>query len=230
MNKCLNCGKDIKIKSHHKGGVRKYCSKSCMAEHKHFIDYKYTICQYCGKSFKEKREQPNLFCSRSCSAKFTYAENAYKKSAKEFHDSELLEEYREALAKLEELRYRIEHEKVCATCGKIFMAANSKTLCCSPECSRARDNRRRDGRIYRNGEPDLSISLSRLYARDNGMCQICGAHLTFSDNYNSDEYPTIDHIMPLSRGGLHAWNNVQLACRRCNTMKGNKLIQYTPAE
>ena len=32
---------------------------------------------------------------------------------------------------------------------------------------------------------------------------------------------TIDHITPLSRGGTNDIKNLQLACKRCNSMKSN---------
>jgi len=34
---------------------------------------------------------------------------------------------------------------------------------------------------------------------------------------------TIDHIIPLSKGGLHMMSNCQLAHRRCNSYKGNEI-------
>ena len=34
--------------------------------------------------------------------------------------------------------------------------------------------------------------------------------------------PTVDHIVPLSMGGEHEWDNLQLLCKRCNTSKGNR--------
>jgi 5-methylcytosine-specific restriction endonuclease McrA len=37
---------------------------------------------------------------------------------------------------------------------------------------------------------------------------------------------TIDHILPLSRGGKSTWENTACACRACNQSKGNR----TPAE
>ena len=37
---------------------------------------------------------------------------------------------------------------------------------------------------------------------------------------------TIEHIIPVSRGGKHAWMNVVTACRGCNHRKGNR----TPEE
>ena len=36
-------------------------------------------------------------------------------------------------------------------------------------------------------------------------------------------YPSIDHIYPVSKGGMHAWNNVQLAHRKCNTYKSDSI-------
>lgn len=35
---------------------------------------------------------------------------------------------------------------------------------------------------------------------------------------------TVDHIVPLSRGGSHSWDNLVLACKRCNSSKHNKLL------
>ena len=32
-------------------------------------------------------------------------------------------------------------------------------------------------------------------------------------------YPTLDHIIPLAKGGTHTWNNVQCACAMCNSEK-----------
>ncbi|MCK4518139.1 HNH endonuclease [Candidatus Babeliales bacterium] len=32
---------------------------------------------------------------------------------------------------------------------------------------------------------------------------------------------TIDHVIPLSCGGEHSYRNTQLACFRCNSIKGN---------
>ncbi len=37
---------------------------------------------------------------------------------------------------------------------------------------------------------------------------------------------TIDHILPLSRGGQSTWTNTACACRACNQYKGNR----TPTE
>lgn len=35
---------------------------------------------------------------------------------------------------------------------------------------------------------------------------------------------SLDHKIPLSRGGLHGISNVTICCKRCNTSKGVKLL------
>jgi len=35
-------------------------------------------------------------------------------------------------------------------------------------------------------------------------------------------YPTVDYIKPVSNGGTHSWDNVQLAHMGCNMVKSNK--------
>lgn len=116
----------------------------------------------------------------------------------------------------------------CTECGRVFRAKSIRMICCSSECSRKRENRikeiKRRQRMKGNGEIDYSISLSKLIKRDKGICSICGRIVDINADPNSDEYPSIDHILPLSKGGTHTWDNVQLAHRGCNTMKSDKLL------
>lgn len=53
-----------------------------------------------------------------------------------------------------------------------------------------------------------------VYAQGNGKCGICGKSLKFSDM-------TIDHKIPLSKGGTNEFSNLQPACRMCNMIKGD---------
>ena len=61
-----------------------------------------------------------------------------------------------------------------------------------------------------------SVPLSRraLFARDGGRCVYCAAPAT-----------SIDHVIPRSRGGAHAWENVVSACHRCNHLKADKPLK-----
>jgi CRISPR/Cas system Type II protein with McrA/HNH and RuvC-like nuclease domain len=123
--------------------------------------------------------------------------------------------------------FNIDHIKICEECGSVFIAKSTSVKCCSDKCQRKKHNRSKDKRLSKNGEPDKSITLTKLYMRDLGVCQICGKVIDFDVDTNDDSYPSIDHIKPISKGGLHEWDNVQLACRKCNTAKGSKM-DYTP--
>ena len=61
------------------------------------------------------------------------------------------------------------------------------------------------------------LSRRAVFHRDRFTCQYCG---------KSTRALTLDHIVPRSRGGLHAWENVVSACMRCNHRKAGA----TPAE
>jgi 5-methylcytosine-specific restriction endonuclease McrA len=58
-----------------------------------------------------------------------------------------------------------------------------------------------------------SWSRKRLMARDKDRCAYCGKHAT-----------TVDHVIPISRGGTSSWLNTVAACSPCNNKKGHKTL------
>ena len=58
---------------------------------------------------------------------------------------------------------------------------------------------------------------SAIYRRDNNTCQYCG----------STRNLTVDHLVPRCRGGMDTWDNLLIACSRCNTMKGHKTLEQS---
>lgn len=54
------------------------------------------------------------------------------------------------------------------------------------------------------------------YNRHNGICCICGQHI------DANEF-TIEHWIPLHRGGTNEQSNLKIAHEHCNAMKGNVL-------
>ncbi len=61
----------------------------------------------------------------------------------------------------------------------------------------------------------VSLSKQNLLIRDGHECQYCGRALSVHN-------ATVDHIVPVSRGGRRVWENVVAACKPCNTGKGNR--------
>lgn len=59
----------------------------------------------------------------------------------------------------------------------------------------------------------------KIKERDNYTCKICGASVENEPNLLLE----IDHIIPVSKGGLTTEDNLQTLCWRCNRSKGAKI-------
>ena len=66
---------------------------------------------------------------------------------------------------------------------------------------------------------EVRFSRSNIFTRDKHQCQYCGAR-------PDKRELTLDHVLPRSRGGVDSWENLVLACARCNVKKSNR----TPEE
>lgn len=121
----------------------------------------------------------------------------------------------------------------CPVCGKEFEAISSAKKYCSNRCeSKANRHvyRMRRRNSYKDGRMDKDISIEGLYAMDNGVCYLCGGKCDFNDfkiikgtKCCGNTYPSVDHVIPVSKGGSHTWDNVKLAHRSCNSRKRAKI-------
>jgi 5-methylcytosine-specific restriction endonuclease McrA len=68
-----------------------------------------------------------------------------------------------------------------------------------------------------------SISYFIVFERANGVCGLCDKDVPGFVAYPDPLAGTIDHIIPLSKGGLHVYENIQLAHSICNSRKGNRV-------
>jgi len=70
----------------------------------------------------------------------------------------------------------------------------------------------------------LEKNRKRIYATQS-VCAICGKPVDFNLKYPHPLSPTIDHIIPLAKGGHPSdIDNLQLAHRCCNRQKSDKLM------
>lgn len=67
-------------------------------------------------------------------------------------------------------------------------------------------------------DPAPALTNAALFARDRMICLYCGEHFSRGDL-------TRDHVNPLSKGGLDAWENCVTACLACNVYKGCRTPQ-----
>lgn len=58
--------------------------------------------------------------------------------------------------------------------------------------------------------------------RDQRLCRYCGCR---TEGQYGPRALTIDHIVPRSRGGTHDEANLVVACRQCNHLKKDRLLE-----
>jgi 5-methylcytosine-specific restriction endonuclease McrA len=76
-------------------------------------------------------------------------------------------------------------------------------------------------REYMKPKVTVRFSRSNVYLRDNGQCQYCGVHVERKDS-------TLDHVMPVSKGGKSTWENCTTACAPCNSNKSDTTKGWKP--
>ena len=229
---CKNCGQYFR-RNRGSRDASLFCSRECAYEYhtkqaqerrkqKEAAKVRLVTCPICGTEFYTKLGYVR-FCSKEC------ALEAGRTRA------------RERRRRLYPVNFKPQ-KVLCRWCGKEFETEykQSKVFCCE-ECRNAHmkeklrirnrirahnSNRRLRGKVV-----DRDITLDRLIKRDKGRCKICGGlvdrkDFTMVNNHMKcgSRYPTIDHIIPLSQGGLHSWANVQLAHFLCNSYKGDSFL------
>jgi hypothetical protein len=177
-------------------------------------------CEGCGRLYKPIRSKRGHFCTHECYAKSKVSRGL--PSHKTF------------------IPFRF-----CTECGRII-AGPRKRLTCSADCGYARNVRAISEAIKKRYREDsefrdhvLSAGQNRrardlgldqittpktliafLVARDQGVCGICEEPVV---DTKGPMKPSIDHVIPLARGGKHEIENLQLAHYRCNLSKGARI-------
>jgi 5-methylcytosine-specific restriction endonuclease McrA len=85
------------------------------------------------------------------------------------------------------------------------------------ELARTSLNDMRRRAIYRQtqAEPIGYKQRAEIALRQGNLCWWCG--VSFGDVYH------LDHVLPISKGGAHTFDNLVATCRTCNLAKGGKM-------
>ena len=111
----------------------------------------------------------------------------------------------------------------CKTCGKSFESMRRGVAYCSDSCRYRNFHRTRKDRIKANGrQPYL---LSDVAARDLFTCCLCGERVDMTLTYPDPGSASVDHVVPLARGGADVFDNVQLSHIGCNWAKGDRVTE-----
>lgn len=77
------------------------------------------------------------------------------------------------------------------------------------------------------GEFDATVTRANLRKQYGDCCFYCGDDMDFkryTHNTRPRNLATIEHVVPVSKGGGHTWDNVVLACLQCNITKNARTL------
>jgi predicted nucleic acid-binding Zn ribbon protein len=159
-------------------------------------------CDRCGETYTPKQRRLSMYCSFFC-----------KDRARK--DQQILDR----LASKPFARR-------CVWCGAaIPQTMRSDAMFCSAVCNSAahrtmRSWRRRSGeRAPLKPRKNPLPSFIDIADRDQWKCGICGKPVNRRLEYPAPLAGSLDHLLPVSRGGSHDPSNLQLAHFRCNWSK-----------
>lgn len=187
------------------GHKRRFCTRRCGERSKQLRCRFPAICKHCGKGYLAWHKQ-QAHCSRRC--------------AKGGRDA------------------------ICEWCQKTFparQAGRRKNRFCSRACVQAAWAKRDGSKGYDKAKAVARVYARRalskqsgevfkaedVFARDEYQCGICGLPTDRTKGWPHPDAPTVDHIIPVSKGGTHTMANVQCSHWSCNLGKRDSL---TPSD
>ena len=182
-----------------------------------------TVCPVCDAYRSHAKKYASESEKRRAAAKRKQQRDLFKNYPKREYEKQIRHEQAliNAERRKEEKREARRHD--CPVCG----TSTTRIKYCSDTCARKAGNAQHEVRrrhLIRNVTIDKDITLEGLFRRDSGRCWICGLPCDYDDIEVTDKtmvagnmYPSIDHVIALSKGGVHSWENVKLAHRICNS-------------
>lgn len=112
------------------------------------------------------------------------------------------------------------YTKTCMWCSRPFITSQPSQVRCSAACVKqwATAHKGDNPRPWR-------VHAMHVYNRDSWVCHLCGLPtLKAWDPNDIDHSPSLDHIIPRSKGGSDDPSNLATAHFRCNARRSNKPI------
>lgn len=171
-------------------------------------------CGHCGTVVPWHMVATAEYCSVTCQQAAWYKRNdeMLKQRAIEWNAANA--EQKKAIG---QLYYKNNRERA-AMMSAAWRAANPEK---AREISRNVSARRR-ARL--RGVEVEDFSLGEIWERDEGICWLCEVAIDPLVRWPDPGSVSLEHKVPISRGGGHTRDNCALAHLGCNIIKGNKLI------
>lgn len=202
----------------------------------HRAQKKYTIeCAECGRTVSVGRKGMK-YCSTVCANRFNaraWHEEQHRQRGQEFvmhrkHGKEIVPYVKSGRPRADPVHIISNTTFVsgqCMVCRGWFVSENRRDRTCSQPCREAHalDIKRQGKHRRRAMQRDAyvaDVNRRQVYERDGWRCHLCGKAVSKNAKAPHPRSATIDHVIPLSKGGKHEPLNCRTACFRCNTVKG----------
>jgi len=216
--KCGHCHREYFTKRSN-GVGQKFCSRECSFKFKVGVNHHHyradnhkpkesALCPVCNQIVQQpKKSGYRRYCSEACERRSAYQRYVLKRQVT---------------------------ARKCRHCLTIFTPkyGNKRRVFCSQFCrdrySDLGKPKNHQARAKLFGVKREYFNVFRIFDRDKWRCQLCGVKTPKSlRGKQLPNSPELDHIIPLSVGGGHVWDNCQCACRKCNIAKSNKPLGQT---
>lgn len=191
---CKGCDKIFYIWPNEAKRGRKYCSRSCMNKR----DYR--ECVLCGITFTVAKKNPREICGKKCPS--------------------LRVEYSCIVCGITVSRPKCFGQgKFCTDrCHRLWFKDNDITAEPMRGIHKSIHGNKRKHKI-RKGD---MIDRHDVFEFFNWTCIVCDEPIDKNIEYPDKMSATLEHIIPLSKGGTHTWDNVAPSHLLCNGKKGNE--------
>jgi 5-methylcytosine-specific restriction endonuclease McrA len=110
---------------------------------------------------------------------------------------------------------------LCGRCGQDFCIKGTfPARYCTRSC-KTRDGQSR--RRAREANAFVShVNRAKVFTADGYRCHLCRKLCNQMVTVPHPNAPTVDHVIPLARGGTHEPSNCRTACFKCNCMKRDR--------
>jgi 5-methylcytosine-specific restriction endonuclease McrA len=184
-------------------------------------------CKHCGKLHIQRRKG-SIYCSKACATNASSARRSEhrkevtkqwrKNNAERAHAT--AKAYRKANRASETARQRRWRR---SPYGKeAHKAAIRKWTLANPEASTGIRLRRAKAEVEGNATPEL---IAAKWEGGNKNCCLCGKPTDRTIQSPDPMSFSIEHLIPISRGGRHDIDNIDFAHRVCNSSKGNRTLE-----
>lgn len=238
---CAECGLETKRLATPERKIRAFCNADCRSIF-YGINKVERACGFCGNVYIcNASNNQKLFCSKSCGAKARKNKIKVTRSCLICSESFLtaFDHQRFCSRRCRESNYYLKaygssekpktYTSTCAWCAESivkdtpFYHPTHYHRDCAKKAERARYRLKT---IKRQGaSTGIRISVDELAERDGFICYLCNGQVDMTVPRLSPNGATVDHIVPISRGGLDTLENIKLTHWKCNRAKGAKLIE-----